>query len=87
MVLTDNEDWLLAMGYTFEKEDIRIPIKQCKMWRDGEIINAYFIDDMEAAKKLHKRYEKTYRRKFNICTEKFIESSLIVQMINEDTKI
>jgi|GEM_PF-3619580 len=57
------------------------------MWRDGKIINAYFIDDMEVAKKLYKRYEKTYRRKFNVRTEEFIESSLIAQLVNEDEKV
>lgn len=38
---------------------------------------------MEVDKEMYKRYEKNYRRKFNMSTEEFIESSLIAQMVDK----
>ncbi|PJI08310.1 MULTISPECIES: hypothetical protein [Clostridium] len=84
MVLTENEAWLLARGYSFDKENIRIPIRKFKILNNYKLEDVYLIDDMEAAKELYKRYKKSYRRKFKIWNDDFIDNTLIVKMVNED---
>lgn len=86
MVLSKNEAWLLAFGYTFDKEDIRIPVKEYKVLKENKIVNMYLISDMEAAKDLYKRYKKSYRRRLDVWSDEFIDNTLIVQMINNSKK-
>lgn len=87
MVLTDNEAWLLARGYSFDKENIRIPIKGFKILNNNKLEDVYLIDDMEAAKDLYKRYKKSYKRKFKIWNDDFIDNTLIVRLVNEEAKV
>lgn len=82
MILSENEAFLLASGYTFDSENIRIPLKKHKILNKNKIVDVYLIDDMEAAKKLYKKYEKTYRRRLNIWKDEFIDNTLIVQILD-----
>ena len=86
MVLTDNEAWPLARGYSFGKENITILIRGFKILNNRKLENVYFIDDMEAAKELYNKYKKSYKRKFKIWNDDFIDNTLIVRMINGENK-
>ncbi|MDT8715544.1 hypothetical protein IAI10_02575 [Clostridium sp. 19966] len=80
MVLSENEAYLLALGYTFKKDNIRISLRETKIYDQGKIRDIYFIGDMEEAIALYKKYQKTYERRMSLRTKEFIDNSLIVKL-------
>lgn len=81
MFLSKNEAWLLAIGYSYDKEDIRIKLNESLILNsDKEVRKVYWIADIEEAKDLYKRYKKTYRRRLSTFNDEFINNTLIVQL-------
>lgn len=80
MVLSENEAYLLALGYTFKKDNIRISLLETKIYDEGKIRDIYFIGDTEEAKALYKKYKKTYERRMSLRTKEFINNSFIVKL-------
>lgn len=83
MVLTENEAFLLASGYTFDISNIRLKTICHKILdiRDMRVKDIYMIADYEEALKLYRHYKKTYIRKvgrFRVST--FVDNTLIVQL-------
>lgn len=83
MVLTENEAFLLAIGYTFDISDVRIKTTCNKIvdHDDMKVKNIYFIADYEEALKLYRHYKKTYIHKVGrYRVPDFINDTLIVQL-------
>ncbi|OAA91323.1 hypothetical protein [Clostridium coskatii] len=83
MVLTENEAFLLALGYTFDISDVRIKTTCHKILdkRDMKVRDIYMITDYGGALKLYRRYKKTYIYKVGrFRVPDFIDDTLIVQL-------
>lgn len=86
MVLTENEAFLLASGYTFDISDVRIKTTCYKILdkRDMKVRDIYFIADYKEALELYRHYKKTYIRKIGrYRVPDFINDTLIVQFDRE----
>lgn len=80
MVLSENEAFLLALGTTTDKSDIRISLNEAKVFKNGEIKSVYYIADMEEAKNLYSNHKAAYRRRLKTFNDEFINNSLIVRL-------
>lgn len=80
VVLSKNEAFLLALGTTTDKSDIRISLNEAKVLKKGEIESVYYIADMEEAKRLYLKYKASYRRRLKTFSDEFINNSLIVRL-------
>lgn len=86
MVLTENEAFLLASGYTFDISDVRIKTICHKILdiRDMTVKDIYMIADYEEALKLYGRYKKGYIRKVGkFRVPEFVDKTLMVQIDRE----
>jgi hypothetical protein len=87
MVLTENEAFLLASGYTFDISDVRIKTICHKIFdiSDGKVKDIYMIADYEEALKLYRHYKKSYIRKVGkFRVPEFVEKTLMVQLDNKE---
>jgi hypothetical protein len=86
MVLTENEAFLLASGYTFDVSNVRIKTICHKIFdiSDKKIKNIYMIADYEEALKLYRHYKKSYIRKVGkFRVPEFVDNTLMVQLDKE----
>lgn len=85
MILTKNEAWLLATGFTKTKEDIRLKLKKGSIYNkqvNRSYEDVYIIEDIDEAIKLYKRYKKTFRRIFRCRNDEFINGTFIMQFLD-----
>ncbi|MBN3411006.1 hypothetical protein CJF15_18295 [Clostridium botulinum] len=84
MILTENESYLLATGFTKTKKDIRLKLKKGSIYNkqfNRRYEDVYIIEDIEEAIKLYKRYKKTFRRIFKCWNDEFINNMFIMQFL------
>ncbi|KAA8674454.1 hypothetical protein [Clostridium sp. HV4-5-A1G] len=86
MVLTENEAFLLASGYTFDVSNVRIKTICHKILdiRDMKVKDIYMIADYEEALELYRHYKKGYMRKIGLHRKtEFVNNTLMVQLDKE----